>query len=229
MIKHIFFDLDNTLWDFNKNSKKTLLELIVKFKLKDQGVIDPESFIESYQTHNEYLWDLYRHDKITKEKLTSERFLLTLKDYNINDQKLANEFGNAYVRESPIKKELFPFTIKTLNYLKNQYSLHIITNGFEEVQHIKLENCDLVKYFTHIITSEKVGVKKPNRKIFEYALKKANTSPKESIMIGDDLKVDIIGAQNLKIKSIYFNPKKNKIREKNITQISCLSELIKIL
>ena len=229
MIKHIFFDLDNTLWDFNTNSRKTLLELISNFRLKEKGVVNSESFIEKYQIHNEYLWSLYRDDKITKEKLRSERFLLTLKDYNIDDPTLADKFGNAYVRESPIKKQLFPFAIKTLNYLKDQYSLHIITNGFEEVQHIKLENCGLIKYFNHIITSEKVGVKKPNREIFEYALEQANTNPKESIMIGDDLQVDIIAAQDLKIKGIYFNPTKKKVRERNITEISCLSELIKIL
>jgi putative hydrolase of the HAD superfamily len=170
MIKHIFFDLDRTLWDFEKNSHTTLLELISHFNLIDKGVDTPESFIKKYTIHNAKLWDLYREDKIKTEELRSKRFLMTLAEYGIDDRNLAKQFGLTYIKQSPLKTTLSPFTHEVLSYLKNKYTLHIITNGFEEVQYIKLAAADLKKYFDVVITSEKVGVKKPNSKIFEFAL-----------------------------------------------------------
>ena len=227
--KHIFFDLDSTLWDFEKNSNKTLLQLIDRFSLLKKGIDTPEDFIRKYKIHNERLWGLYRTDKIRKEDLRRERFLLTMQDYGIDDFQLAEDFGLAYIEESPYKTELFPFSFEVLEYLKEKYILHIITNGFEEVQHIKLEASKLDVYFDVIITSEQVGVKKPNSKIFEFALEKANALAKESIMIGDDLKVDVLGAKNVGMTAIYYNPKKIKHQEKIKFEISCLSQIMEIL
>ena len=228
-IKHIFFDLDRTLWDFEKNSHDTLIELFKKFKLITRGVDNLENFIAKYMTHNERLWHLYRENKVTKEELRTKRFLLVLEEYGISDSQLAKDFGIAYVEESPLKTRLFPFTIEALNYLEKTYKLHIITNGFQEVQHIKLKKSGLSKYFKTIITSEQVGVKKPDPLIFEYALNNSGAKVKESIMIGDDLEVDIIAAKLFGMNQVYFNPKKEKHREKLTFEINCLSQLMEIL
>ena len=145
-INHIFFDLDRTLWDFDNNSQDTLIQLVKSFELISRGVDTPESFINNYKIHNERLWDLYRVDKITKEELRTKRFRLVLEEYGIFDNQLAEDLGMAYVKESPLKTRLFPFAIETLTYLQKNYKLHIITNGFQEVQHIKLEKSNLTSY-----------------------------------------------------------------------------------
>ena len=228
-MKHIFFDLDRTLWDFEKNSHTTLLELIFQFNLTEKGIDAPESFIQKYKIHNAKLWDLYREDKINKEELRSKRFLMALAEYGIDDKNLAEQFGLAYIKQSPLQTNLFPFSHEVLSYLKNKYTLHIITNGFEEVQYIKLAAADLKQYFDVVITSEKVGVKKPNAKIFEFALEQANAKAEQSIMIGDDLVVDVLGAEKAGMQGIYFNPNKEGHNEEVVHEIFCLSELMTLL
>lgn len=227
--KHIFFDLDRTLWDFEKNSHKTLLQLIDRFSLLKKGVDTAEDFIRRYKIHNDILWGLYRIDKISKKELRGKRFLLTMQEYGINDLQLAEDFGSAYIDESPYKTKLFPFSHEILNYLKERYTLHIITNGFQEVQHIKLEASRLDEYFDIVITSEQVGVKKPDRRIFDFALKKANALSYESIMIGDDLIVDVLGAEKAGLTAIYFNPERVEHNENFSFEVSCLSEIKQIL
>ena len=227
--KHIFFDLDRTLWDFEKNSHTTLLQLISYFNLTDKGVDTPESFIKKYKIHNAKLWDLYREDEIKKEELRSKRFLMVLAEYGIDDKNLAEQFGLAYIKQSPLKTGLFPFSYEVLSYLKNKHTLHIITNGFEEVQHIKLAASDLKQYFDVVVTSEKVGVKKPNVKIFEFALEQANAKAEQSIMIGDDLVVDVLGAEKVGMQGIHFNPNKEKQKKEVVHEIFCLSELMTLL
>ena len=159
MVKHIFFDLDRTLWDFEFNSHNTLLEICNKFNLYDKGITDYEEFIKKYKVHNEQLWDLYRVNKISQKDLRRERFQRTLSDYNIIDPILAEKMGEDYIDICPKKNKLFPYTIEVLEYLSEKYNLHIITNGFEKVQHIKLKYSNLEKYFDKIITSEQIGVK----------------------------------------------------------------------
>ena len=229
MIKHIFFDLDRTLWDFEKNSHTTLLQLISHFNLIGKGIDTPESFIKKYKIHNAKLWDLYRDNKINKEELRSKRFLMALAECGIDDKTLAEQFALAYIKQSPLQTNLFPFSHEVLSYLRNKYTLHIITNGFEEVQHIKLAAADLKQYFDVVVTSEKAGVKKPNAKIFEFALEQANAKAEQSIMIGDDLAVDVLGAENAGMQGIYFNPKKEEHKEKVVHEIFCLSELMILL
>ena len=228
-MKHIFFDLDRTLWDFEKNSHTTLLELIFQFNLIEKGIDNAEDFIKKYKIHNARLWDLYRENKINKEKLRSKRFLMVLEEYGIDDKDLAEQFGLAYIKQSPLKTKLSPFTHEVLSYLKNKYTLHIITNGFEEVQHIKLAAADLKQYFDIVVTSEEVGVKKPNSKIFEFALEQANAKAEQSIMIGDDLAVDVLGAEKAGMQGIYFNPNKEEHKEEVVHEIFCLSELMTLL
>ena len=227
-ITDIFFDLDRTLWDFDQNAENTLIELCQINDLKNLG-IDTKDFIYSYTNHNEKLWSKYRKNLITKEMLRSERFKLTLAEFNVDDSNLAVKLGNEYVQKCPLQTKLFPHAIEILNYLKNKYNLHIITNGFEEVQNIKLKASNLAPFFKKIITSEKVNVKKPDPKIFEYALNLIAAKAENTIMIGDDLPVDIVGAKKCGIHQIYFNPKKKKHNQVIDHEISSLIQIKKIL
>lgn len=228
MIKNIFFDLDRTLWDFEKNSRLVLEEIFCEFNLKEKICVQKEVFINEYKKINETLWNQYRVGKIKKEFLRNSRFKQTLELFNCHDESLSIEISDYYVKECPKKKNLFPNTIKILDYLKNKYNLHIITNGFEEVQTIKLKSSGLSDYFDQIITSEKIGVKKPDPKIFSFALTSAKANKENSIMIGDDLKVDILGAENFGIRAVYFNPDMNIHNEKISFEIKNLDELISL-
>ena len=225
MKKHIFFDLDRTLWDFETNSHETLLEICEKHNLTNLGINNYVDFIKKYKGINEKLWDLYRDNKISQKDLRRERFQQTLSQYQITDFHLSERIGEDYIQICPRKTKLYPYTIEVLYYLQSKYQLHIITNGFHKTQHIKLEHSNLAPYFHQIITSEKVGVKKPNSKIFEFSLSKANASAEESVYIGDDLEVDVLGCQNCGIDGVYFNPKKIQHQENPKYEISCLSEL----
>ena len=228
MIKHIFFDLDRTLWDFETNSHETLLELCNNYNLKKKGILDYEEFIDTYKIHNEKLWDLYRLDAISQKDLRRERFQKTLSDFGINDFNLAESIGEDYIDVCPRKNRLYPHAIEVLDYLTKRYELHIITNGFDKTQHIKLEHSNLKPYFNQIITSEKTGVKKPNPLIFSHSLTLANAIKDESVYIGDNLIVDILGCQNSGIDGVFFNSEGIVHNESPRFEVSCLSELKKI-
>ncbi|MEC7864068.1 MAG: YjjG family noncanonical pyrimidine nucleotidase [Bacteroidota bacterium] len=227
--KHVFFDLDGTLWDFETNSHETLLELCTTYNLNEKGIFDYEEFINTYKIHNEKLWALYNADKISQKNLRRERFQRTLADFGIDDFKLSENIGENYIEVCPRKTTLFPYTFEVLDYLEEKYTLHIITNGFDKTQHIKLERSNLMPYFNQIITSEKTGFKKPNPLIFSHALDLAHATSTESIYIGDNLIVDILACQNSDIDGIYFNPKKEKHNENVKFEISCLIQIMEIL
>ena len=229
MIQNVFFDLDRTLWDFETNSDETLLELYNDYNLKEKGILSHEDFINTYKIHNENLWGLYRIDKISQKYLRRERFQITLKDFGINDLKLSEKIGVDYINICPKKNNLYPFAIEVLDYLKEKYNLHIITNGFHKTQHIKLKHAQIKQYFKLIITSEKTGVKKPNPEIFRQSLNLAKAKKEESVYIGDNLIIDILACQNFGIDGIYFNPEKKAHNEKVAFEISCLSEIKQIL
>ncbi len=192
--KHIFFDLDRTLWDFDKNSNETFLEIHNKYALESRGVTGFPDFCNVYHEINLGLWDDYRKGLILKEVMNVKRFSLTLSSFGIEDDALSLSMAEDYIRISPTKRHLYDGTTRVLEYLQQKYTLHIITNGFEEVQHKKLEHSGLNKYFTHVITSEDAGFKKPDINIFRYACAIAGANEADSLMIGDDVDVDIIGA-----------------------------------
>lgn len=227
--KHLFFDLDRTLWDFERNSSETLNELYILNDLHSKGVLSAELFIQTYKAHNESLWVKYREGQIEKDELRTSRFDLSLQEFGINNKDLANQIGQQYISSCPLKTHLFPNTVETLIYLKKKYDLHIITNGFEEVQYIKLEQSNLLHFFDQVITSEQLGCKKPDSKIFKHALLKAFAQPYESLMIGDDLPVDILGAKNVGIDQVYFNPNKTEHKEILTFEIHSLNQLTDIL
>ena len=226
---HIFFDLDGTLWDFETNSHETLLELCNTYNLNKKGISDYEKFIKTYKIHNAKLWDLYNVDKISQQDLRRERFQRSLADFEIHDFKLSQTLGEDYIKVCPRKNRLFPYTFEVLDYLKEKYTLHIITNGFDKTQHIKLEHSNLMPYFNQIVTSQKTGMKKPNPLIFSNALELANAEIAESIYIGDNLVVDILACQSFGIDGMYFNPKKKRHNEDVKFEISCLSQIMEIL
>ena len=204
--KHLFFDLDHTLWDFDANAKETLTEVYASFNLEQKGVVPFEDFYKLYKIHNEILWDRYHKGFITGEELKWKRMWRTLLEFKIGDEVLAKEMSEKFLEILPTKKLLFPNTIEALDYLVNKhYQLHLITNGFENTQWKKLNNSGLNIYFTHVVTSESSNCIKPHKEIFDYALNKAGAQLNQSIMLGDNLDADIQGAMNAGMDNIFVN------------------------
>ncbi len=204
--KHLFFDLDHTLWDFEANSRQTLAELYLLMQLKSKGVNDFDLFHKNYLVHNDKLWDRYRNGFIKVDELRWKRMWLTLLDFKIADEPLAREMGVIFLDLLPTRKILFPYTIEILDYLTGKnYRLHLITNGFEKTQHSKLQHSGLAGYFNEVITSEASNSLKPHKEIFDYAFQKTGALHKESIMIGDTIEVDILGALNAGIDQVHVN------------------------
>jgi len=204
--KDLFFDLDHTIWDFELNSKETLWDLHQKYALEAKGINNFDEFYNIYSVHNHRLWDRYSKGFIKQEELRWKRMYLSLLDYKIADEALSKEISLDYLTILPNKKNLFPYTIEILEYLKNKdYTMHLITNGFESVQFKKIKNSNLADYFTEVITSEASNSLKPNKEIFEYALKISNAQLETSIMIGDNESADIQGAINAGMDSIFVN------------------------
>ena len=204
--RHLFFDLDHTLWDFETNSKATLFEIFYRFELDKTLTEDFDGFHSRYSAHNKRLWDRYHHGYIRQEELKWKRMWHTLLDYKNGSEPLARQLSGEYLQILPTKTGIFPYTTEILDYLLDKnYVIHLITNGFEQIQWGKLKNSALEKYFTHVITSEKAMSLKPHKEIFEYALQLAKAGKEESIMIGDNLDADIKGAMNAGIDTIFVN------------------------
>ena len=204
--KDLFFDLDHTIWDFELNSKETLWDLHQKYQLEAKGIDNFDVFYSNYSVHNHRLWDRYTKGYIKQEELRWKRIYLSLLDYKIADEALSKEMSVDYLDILPNKKNLFPYTIEILDYLKNKdYKMHLITNGFESVQFKKIKNSNLADYFIEVITSEASNSLKPNKEIFDYALKASNAKLESSIMIGDNEAADIQGAINAGMDSIFVN------------------------
>lgn len=226
-IKHIFFDLDRTLWDFEKNSNQTLKE-IFHLRIASQTDVTAEKFTQIYHKHNERLWSEYRKGAIKKEVLRWKRFQLTLNALGIKDNALAQQVDEEYIFQSPLKTNLFPFTLDTLQYLKGKYSLHIITNGFSEVQYVKINRSGLEPFFSQVVTSEEAGFQKPAPEAFDFAMAKAGATAKQSIMVGDDLETDIAGARSAGMKQVFFNPERLTHNERVTWEIAELRELMQL-
>ena len=235
--KHVFFDLDRTLWDFDAAAEVAFERIYEKYNLKSLGIPSAHEFHEVYHPLNERLWELYREDKITKADLNRTRFLKPLEHYGIHDIELADHLSEDYVYWSPRIVRLVPGTMELLDYLKPKYHLHLITNGFQEVQHTKLSGSGLEPYFETLTVSEEVGVKKPNPEIFDYpnpeifhyALRKAHATAEESIVIGDEMAVDIDGAKAAGIDQIFFNAKGEKVEGERTYEVKSLLEIKQLL
>ncbi len=229
-IKHVFFDLDRTLWDFETNSHLTLTEIFDKVELGEKLGVDVESFIYEYKRINEIYWNDYRDGIITKEAMRYARFETALKYFGHEDSALAEEIGERYISESPRKTALIQGTIELLDYLRPKYDLHIITNGFAEVQHIKMAESGIDSYFKEVVISELVGYKKPHVKVFRYAENATGSTQANSIMIGDHYEADIVGALQSGWKAIYFEPNASDVEEvPALTHVRSLKEIMSIL
>lgn len=221
---HVIFDLDHTLWDFTANSNETLKELYKKYNMENLD-IELGAFLDHYQEVNDTMWFDYNRGRITKEDIRDKRFKITLSKVGVIDDELAYVLNEDYLLLCPAKGFLVPFALDILDYLKDKYHLHILTNGFQETQSIKLETSGLVPFFKEVVNSEISGFLKPDKRIFDYTLKKINAECQDCIMIGDDLHADVLGAKNAGIDHVYFN-RKNLLHEELIThEIKCLSEL----
>ncbi|MBC7614630.1 MAG: noncanonical pyrimidine nucleotidase, YjjG family [Pedobacter sp.] len=226
MTKHIFFDLDHTIWDFDRNAQETLLELYEVHQLKALGLHSAKEFIERYTENNHRLWAKYHLGEISKETLRDERFRKTFLEMGVKPDLVPSQFEEDYVNMSPTKTNLFEGAVEVLGYLQQKYTLHIISNGFKETTLTKMRVSKLNPYFANVIISEDVGVNKPNPTIFQYALDKAGADKGESIMIGDSLEADIRGAQDFGITAIFFNPLNIPQPAEVKWQINHLNELL---
>jgi putative hydrolase of the HAD superfamily len=201
-IQHIFFDLDHTLWDFDKNSAMAFEQMFEKHRLD----LDLNLFLETYRPINFDYWKRYQENRVSKSDLRFGRLKDTFDNLNYETSvETINTLASDYIEMLPLNNHLLDGTKEVLKELKPKYKLHIITNGFEEVQHKKLKISGISNYFESITTSEEAGVKKPDPGIFELAMRKASTIPTLSLMIGDNFEADVMGAKNLGIQSVFFD------------------------
>ena len=226
--KHIFFDLDRTLWDFDANSREALTDIFEKHGL-NRYFESPEPFVQAYHKHNELLWNRYREGHIKKETLRSQRFESALGEVKIENPSLAKALNEDYLKISTGKTILISGTHEVLAYLSKKYSLYILTNGFRETQLSKIKNCDLTKYFQYVFTSETIGYNKPNPKTFHWAMSSVNGRKGECLMIGDDNEIDIMGAKAAGMDQVFYNPEKLNTKLKPTFEIASLIELKEIL
>ncbi len=226
--QHIFFDLDDTLWDFQKNSTETLSHLFEKYRLSEFQ-IQLKPFLSTFHTINERLWKQYSFGRIDKEFLRTKRFKMIFNELGYEDESTITKFGHDYLKSCPYNSQLVDGTIELLEYLFPKYQLHVITNGFEEIAHIKVQSSRLEKYFKNIFTSEISGAKKPNPRIFQYSFQQSGANNKNSIMIGNDLEADVIGASEVGMDQVYCNFKEEEISFRPTYQISSLSQIMSIL
>ena len=210
LVTDVFFDLDHTLWDFDKNSGLTFKKIF-----QEQGVdIELDDFLNVYMPVNLAFWKLYREEKIEKNELRYQRLKTTFDqlNYSVSDD-IINRLSVDYIKYLSSFNHLFPNTKEVLEYLKPRYKLHIITNGFQEIQEKKMKKSGIRNYFSHIVNSEMAGVKKPNPHIFQLALNRAGVQATKAIMVGDNLEADILGAQAVGFHTLHFNAHNDPVHD----------------
>ena len=227
--KSLFFDLDDTLWDTARNNKECLEEIYTAYRFGSY-YSSFEEFYSIFMPHNLMLWDKYRNHEIDRRTLILERLLYMLRPMGIEDEAFTLKLNNDFLQRTAVKTRLIAGAADLMEYLFPKYRLFILSNGFREIQSLKMQNAGLAPYFERIILSEDVSVQKPNRGIFDYALKTANSRRSESLMIGDSWEADIAGAQNAGIDQLWLNPdgKQAKGRPPTFT-VHSLPEIKEIL
>ncbi|PVW13417.1 YjjG family noncanonical pyrimidine nucleotidase [Marixanthomonas spongiae] len=212
-VTDIFFDLDHTLWDFDKNSYLAFKRVFANHNVS----LDVDLFIKEYEPINLAYWRLFRNDEVSKEQLRRGRLIETFKLFDLTFPIAEiDAMAQSYIDELPGDNHLFEGALEVLDYLSKKYTLHIITNGFHEVQHLKLKRSGIYCYFKTVTTSDEVGSKKPHPVIFETALKKASAKPESSFMIGDSYEADILGAKAIGMQTMYYNYRKTKPAENQL-------------
>ena len=202
----VFFDLDHTLWDYERNAFEALSDLFIELNIKEKINASVDEFYNSFSEVNHSLWDQYDSGKINRQVIRDERFQRVLGTFGVTDPILAESLSESYLDTAPKKSNLIAGATEVLDYLSVKYKLYIITNGFQEIQYTKLQSGKINHYFEEVFISDVVGHKKPSKEIFEHVIKKHQLAKATSIMIGDNLLTDIAGANNAGIDSVFFNP-----------------------
>lgn len=227
--KHVFLDFDDTIYDTRGNADIALRELFEHFQLNRYFECF-DTFSESYWKRNHEVWTLYSLGKMKRSELIVERFLYPLRQVGTGTADFALELNDWFLDSTAQKSGLIEGAVDLLEYLKQNYHIHMISNGFSEVQYRKMKSAGVESYFEEVILSEEVGVNKPNPAIFDFALKKTGAYAEESVMVGDNFDTDITGAIRSRIDQIYFNPTCHKIGEISPTyEVRRLSEIKNIL
>lgn len=228
--RHLFFDLDHTLWDFESNSRVVLEVLYRDFDLFNRGIPSVPDFQSHFEQHNEKFWERFRKGQINREELRWKRLWHSLLDFKIRDRQLALEMSAVYLELLPQQKQLVPYALEILDYCQSKgYQMHLITNGFEAAQRLKIDNAGIGHYFEQIVTAQKCGFLKPKPEIFSFALNAASALPSESLMIGDALEADVLGAQNIGMDQAFFNCRNIDHAEKPTYEFTSLQALKDIL
>lgn len=227
--QHLFFDLDHTLWDYDKNVQESLSELFEIYQLQNFGILDYKTFLEAFYQVNFKLWAMYDLGKVDKKSLREIRFKLIFEKAGARDNAVPKEMEDDFMHRTSSKPHLLPYSKEILDYLKPTYKMHIITNGFNESQALKMKSSGLTPYFDLVVTSETTGHKKPDPRIFQYLLDKLSVKAADCIMIGDNPNSDILGAINSQIDNVYFDPHNKGIQHLPTYTIRHLKELESLL
>ncbi|MCF0071647.1 YjjG family noncanonical pyrimidine nucleotidase [Dyadobacter sp. CY261] len=228
--KHIFFDLDHTLWDFERNSSESLEEIFHYHELTKYGISSCEDFVCSFLKINTALWDAFDRGQLHHSYIRENRFRMVFEELGAEYPADHTEIGELYLNSLPTKKHLLEGALDLLNYLSAAgYGMHIITNGFNDIQSRKIASSEIGHFFENVVTFETANAKKPDRRIFEFALGVAQTTPKESLMVGDNWIADVLGAKQVGMDTVYLNPAGLKFDEEPTYNIRRLEELLLIL
>lgn len=229
--KHIIFDLDHTLWDYETAARQTLGAIFLELELSQITTnLNVESFLKLFFEINKELWQAYNLGIITSDELRETRFKKIFQQVNIEiSDELNQKIYQTYSQSGPKQPYLMDGALEVLEYLQNHYMLHILTNGFYENQIIKLESSNIKHFFEHIITPEKSGYKKPHPQAFHFTLEQIGTDEKSCLMIGDNLDTDIKGAKEIGLDHVFFNDKKMKHQSEVQREINHLIELKEFL
>ena len=203
---HLLFDLDHTLWDFERNSSEALHELYLFYDMQRFNTFNSQAFVNTFKEVNTILWEKYDHDEIDREFIRAKRFEMVLSRLGLTAEDIPDDISDIYLSICPTKGNVIADAFEVLDYLKGSYQMHIITNGFDDIQDTKLNSSNLRGYFDKIFTSEAVGHKKPSKEMFNKAVEMIGVDKNSCLMIGDNLETDIKGALNADLDVIFFNP-----------------------
>jgi YjjG family noncanonical pyrimidine nucleotidase len=227
--RHLFFDLDHTLWDFDRNSAESITELFDTFRLADAGIASAAEFSTHFIAINRQLWADYDRNIITHGYIRENRFPMVFKSLGVDASLIQADLNAEYLNILPRKPHLLESAREVLDYLKGRYTMHIITNGFAEIQAVKMDSAEIAHYFTHVITNGLVDAKKPDPAIFNYAMEISGASVAESLMIGDSYGADILGAKGVGMDTVFYNTAGLVVEDKPTYDIRHWNELMTIL
>ncbi|ADB39989.1 YjjG family noncanonical pyrimidine nucleotidase [Spirosoma linguale] len=229
MYKHLFFDLDHTLWDFDRNSAECITELYDTFRLADLGIESAAEFSRQFIAINRQLWADFDKNLIEHTYIRKHRFPLVFRAMGVDESAVHADLNVEYLKLLPRKPHLLESAKELLDHLNGRYTMHIITNGFAEIQAVKMDSAEIAHYFTHVITSENANAKKPDPLVFQYAMEISGTNASESLMIGDNYEADIMGAKGVGLDTVFYNPQGQPVSDPPTYDIRHWKELMAIL